>query len=111
MKQEEIDVKRLAPIIKEYRSRKWPLIPLLQRVQDEFGYIPSETIEPIAKNFNLFPRKSQVLCNLFFHMTGTWPPSIRTHFSDDIPIHSNQIPLTVHRKRISLTNPGLAVMN
>lgn len=59
MKQEEIDVKRLAPIIKEYRSRKWPLIPLLQRVQDEFGYIPSETIEPIAKNFNLFPSEVQ----------------------------------------------------
>ncbi|MDY6934411.1 MAG: NADH-quinone oxidoreductase subunit NuoE [Spirochaetota bacterium] len=59
MKYEEIDIGKLAPIIEEYKNEKWPLIPLLQRVQDELGYIPAETIEPIAKELDLFPSEVQ----------------------------------------------------
>ncbi len=59
MKPEKIDLKKIAPIIEEYKRQKWSLIPLLQKVQEEFGYVPPEAIEPIAKALHLFPSEVQ----------------------------------------------------
>ena len=39
--------------------KKWGLIPLLQDVQENFGYIPPETIESIAEALNLSPSHIQ----------------------------------------------------
>ncbi|MDY6967267.1 MAG: NADH-quinone oxidoreductase subunit NuoE [Spirochaetota bacterium] len=51
----KIDIKDLAPIIDEFKDQKWPLIPLLQRVQEEYGYVPPESIDIIAKALHIFP--------------------------------------------------------
>ncbi|MDY6972780.1 MAG: NADH-quinone oxidoreductase subunit NuoE [Thermodesulfobacteriota bacterium] len=59
MKPKEIDWNRLSSIISRYRDRKWALIPLLQEIQDTFGYIPRESIEPVAEGLNLFPSQVQ----------------------------------------------------
>lgn len=59
MKPEKIDLTKITPLIEEYQGQKWPLIPLLQKVQDEYGYIPPETIGPIAEALNLFPSEVQ----------------------------------------------------
>ena len=59
MKPEKIDLAKVAPIIEEYRGEKWSLIPLLQKVQEEFGYVPPEVIEPIARALHLFPSEVQ----------------------------------------------------
>jgi NADH-quinone oxidoreductase E subunit len=59
MKNKKIDPTKLTPILEEFKGEKLSLIPLLQRVQDEFGYIPPETIEPIAKALQLFPSQVQ----------------------------------------------------
>jgi NADH-quinone oxidoreductase E subunit len=59
MKTEKIDLKNIASTLEEYKGQKWPLIPLLQKVQEEFGYIPPEAIEPIAKALHLFPSEVQ----------------------------------------------------
>jgi NADH-quinone oxidoreductase E subunit len=59
MKPEKIDFKKIAPIIEEYKGQKWSLIPLLQKVQEEFGYVPPEAIEPIAGALHLFPSEVQ----------------------------------------------------
>jgi NADH-quinone oxidoreductase E subunit len=59
MKPEKIDLKKFASTLEEYKEQKWPLIPLLQKVQEEFGYIPPEAIEPIAKALHLFPSEVQ----------------------------------------------------
>ena len=45
----KLDITRLDEIIKSYSGQKWSLIPLLQQVQDEFGYIPPESIPIIAR--------------------------------------------------------------
>ena len=50
---------RVEKIIREYGQRKWGLIPLLQRVQEEIGYIPKEAVEPIAESLRLFPSQVQ----------------------------------------------------
>ncbi|GAF69125.1 unnamed protein product, partial [marine sediment metagenome] len=49
------DPKRIDEIIASYQNQKWPLIPLLQEIQEEFGYVPPEAINPIALALQLFP--------------------------------------------------------
>ena len=59
MKATEIDWQGLAEIIDKHKQNKWALIPLLQEVQERFGYIHPETIEPIAEALNLYPSRVQ----------------------------------------------------
>jgi NADH:ubiquinone oxidoreductase subunit E len=59
MKPPEIDRNKLEAIIAAHRGEKWGLIPLLQDVQEAFGYIPPEFIEPIADALKLFPSQVQ----------------------------------------------------
>lgn len=59
MKPPEIDRKILADTIEKHRGTKWGLIPLLQEIQEHFGYIPPEAIEPIAEAMELFPSQVQ----------------------------------------------------
>jgi len=59
MEPKVIDFNQLAAIIDKYRDQKWGLIPLLQEVQEAFGYIPPAAIEPIAKAMNMFPTQVQ----------------------------------------------------
>jgi len=40
----------LAKIVAEYKGEKGALIPILQKVQEKFGYLPKETIAEIAKS-------------------------------------------------------------
>lgn len=55
----QFDQNRLDEIIENYRDRKWALIPLLQEVQDEIGFVPPESIEPIAETLDMFPSQVQ----------------------------------------------------
>ena len=54
-----IDWNKIDVIIDEHKGEKWGLIPLLQEVQELCGYIPPETIEPIAESMNMFPSQVQ----------------------------------------------------
>lgn len=55
----QIDLGRLEGIIRKYQGKSGSLIPLLQDVQEAFGYIPPESVEPIAEAMNLFPSQVQ----------------------------------------------------
>jgi len=59
MKPQEIDWKKLSAIIRKHRGETWGLIPLLQEVQDALGYIPPESIAPIASALKLYPSEVQ----------------------------------------------------
>jgi NADH-quinone oxidoreductase E subunit len=65
------DLKQVDEILSRYQDQKWPLIPLLQEVQDEIGYIPPEAIEPIARGTGLFPAQVQGVITFYeqFHTT------------------------------------------
>ena len=58
-KNTKCDLTLVDQIIEHYRARKWPLIPILQEIQNEFGFIPPEAIEPIAGALNMFPSQIQ----------------------------------------------------
>lgn len=61
----EIDREKLTATIEKYKGRKWGLIPLLQKIQELFGYIPPDTIEPVAEAMNLFPAQVQGVINFY----------------------------------------------
>ena len=67
----KLDLTKLDEIVARYRDQKWPVIPLLQEVQDEFGYIPPEAIAPIARGVGLFPAQVQGIVSFYeqFHTT------------------------------------------
>jgi len=65
MDPQKIDWCQLEEIIKKHTGKKWALIPLLQDVQDAFGYIPEESIEPIAEALNLFPSQVQGVISFY----------------------------------------------
>ncbi|MDY6864093.1 MAG: NADH-quinone oxidoreductase subunit NuoE [Thermodesulfobacteriota bacterium] len=69
MEKEELN--KLEEILAEFKGEKWPIIPALQRIQEEFGYIPRETIEPISKALNLFPSQVQGVATFYaqFYLT------------------------------------------
>lgn len=64
-----IDLVKVAEIIARYEGQKWALIPLLQDIQEEFGYIPPESIPSIAVALSLFPSQVQGVITFYeqFH--------------------------------------------
>ncbi len=61
----EINLEQLKEIIAEYSQQKWPLIPLLQRIQNEFGYIPPQSIPILASALRLFPSQVQGVISFY----------------------------------------------
>ncbi|MBS3758850.1 MAG: NADH-quinone oxidoreductase subunit NuoE [Desulfobacterales bacterium] len=59
MEPKAIDWDQLHAIIDKYRGQKWGLIPLLQEIQEAFGYIPPAAIEPVARAVKMFPSHVQ----------------------------------------------------
>ncbi len=50
---------RIEAIIAEYQNQRWALLPLLERIQGEFGFIPPSAIDLIARALGLFPAQVQ----------------------------------------------------
>lgn len=67
----QIDLKRVDQIIARHKDQKWPLIPLLQEIQGEFGYIPPEAIGSIARAFGLFPAQVQGVITFYEQLYTT----------------------------------------
>ncbi len=64
-------LKRIDKIIARYQDREWPLIPLLQEIQQELGYIPPEAINPIARACELFPSQVQGVLTFYEQLYTT----------------------------------------
>ena len=69
MNPQEIDWAKLTEIINVHRDDKWGLIPMLQKVQEKFGYIPPETIVPIAESLQLHPSHVQGVISFYAGFT------------------------------------------
>ncbi|OGO58655.1 MAG: hypothetical protein A2025_00110 [Chloroflexi bacterium RBG_19FT_COMBO_47_15] len=61
----EVNFDKLNEIIAEYSQQRWPLIPLVQRIQNEFGYIPSQSIPILARALRLFPSQVQGVISFY----------------------------------------------
>lgn len=49
----EIDWEKLESIIEVHKNKSWALIPLLQDIQEAFGYVPPASIDIIAAALNM----------------------------------------------------------
>ena len=59
------DLARINELIADYKGQKWALIPLLQKIQDEFGYIPPESTQLIARAVGSFPSQVQGVISFY----------------------------------------------
>ncbi len=65
MNDQKFNTTKIHALIQEYCSQEWPLIPLLQKIQEEYGYIPPEVIEPVADALHLFPSEVQGVVSFY----------------------------------------------
>ena len=49
----KVDKNKLGAILEPYRGQKGALIAVLQKTQEEFGYLPEEAITEIAKSLGM----------------------------------------------------------
>lgn len=68
----EADLARINEMVAECSQQKWALIPLVQGIQDEFGYIPPQSIPIMAKALGLFPSQVQGVIS-FYEQLHTEP--------------------------------------
>ena len=61
----EADLARINEIVVEYSQQKWPLIPLVQEIQSEFGYIPPQSMPIIAEALGLFTSQLQGVISFY----------------------------------------------
>jgi NADH:ubiquinone oxidoreductase subunit E len=61
----EKEKEKISELIKRYSSRDWALIPLLQAIQAEVGYIPKEYVRIIAGGLGLFPAQVQGVISFY----------------------------------------------
>jgi NADH:ubiquinone oxidoreductase subunit E len=68
----EVNLEQLKEIIAEYSQQRWPLIPLVQRIQHEFGYIPPQSIPIPARALRLFPSQVQGVISFYEQPYDHW---------------------------------------
>jgi NADH-quinone oxidoreductase subunit E len=51
--EEQIDLSLLEPILAEFDPQKGALIPVLQRAQDIYGYLPARVLEAISERMSV----------------------------------------------------------
>lgn len=71
-RKKEADLARISEIVADYRKQKWPLIPLVQAIQREFGYIPPQSVPIIANGLGLFTSQVQGVIS-FYEQLHTEP--------------------------------------
>ncbi|MGB6066890.1 MAG: NAD(P)H-dependent oxidoreductase subunit E [Desulfomonilaceae bacterium] len=69
--EQELDIGLLDEILKQFQPVRESLIPVLQAVQEKFGYIPSDTMEPIAKFIKIFPSEVTGVISFYSQFTIT----------------------------------------
>ena len=59
------DQEQVRKTIADLQDQSWPLIPILEKVQEEWGYIPPEFIPTIAQALGLFPSQVQGVISFY----------------------------------------------
>lgn len=58
-------LKKIEEMAVEAGREEWPLIPLVQRIQEEFGYLPPSSLPLIARRLGLFPSQVQGMISFY----------------------------------------------
>ncbi len=65
-----IELWEIDGLIERYRGKEGVLIPLLQDVQDMYGYVPEEAVKKISKELSIYPVKAYEVLTFYsqFHL-------------------------------------------
>lgn len=69
--QQQIDLGALHEILQGVKGTRDASIPVLQQVQETYGYIPAEAIPLIAKSLGLFPTEIQGIVSFYTQFSLT----------------------------------------
>ncbi len=61
----KVDIAQVNKIVAECKQDRWALIPLVQRIQNEVGYVPPQSIPIIAEALGLFPSQVQGVISFY----------------------------------------------
>ena len=61
----KVNLDQVEKVVTEYSQKRWPLIPLVQKIQSELGYIPPQSIPIIARALKLFPSQVQGVISFY----------------------------------------------
>ncbi len=61
----EARLRQIKEIIAAHEGEKWPLIPVLQKIQEDVGFIPPESIGVLAESFKMFPAQVQGVISFY----------------------------------------------
>ena len=64
-------MKQIEKIVTDYQGKRWALIPLAQKIQEQAGYIPPEAIPIIARQLGLFPAQVQGVVTFYSQLYTT----------------------------------------
>ena len=65
------DMGRVDQIMSRYQDQAWPLIPILQKIQEEFGYIPQQAVSSLARHLGLSPAQVQGVITFYTQLYTT----------------------------------------
>jgi len=74
-----VDFSKTKKIIKKHGKKKGSLIPILQDLQKEYGYVPEEAIDIISKELSIFPAEIYGVLTFYtqFYLTPRGKHTIR----------------------------------
>ncbi|MEJ2448654.1 MAG: NAD(P)H-dependent oxidoreductase subunit E [Anaerolineales bacterium] len=49
MSEQDIDLALIKPILQEFKEQHGAVIPILQRTQEQYGYLPEEAMQEISR--------------------------------------------------------------
>ena len=64
MKTEEVDLSGLEIILENYKGKRGAIIPVLQKVQNKYGYLPEPAVYLIAERLNISVSEINRGCDL-----------------------------------------------
>ena len=68
---QELDIELLDEILKQFQPVRENLIPLLQAVQEQFGYLHPAAVGPVAKFLKIFPSEVSGVISFYNQFTTT----------------------------------------
>lgn len=106
MDRTDLQIRRedLDAILQGFEGRPSDLIPVLQAVQEQYGYIPKEFVDPIARGLHVFPSQVQGVMTFYaqFAMTPRGQNIVRVCRGTACHVRGGRGVLRVVRKTLGI---------
>ena len=74
VQEEEVDLTAANQVIDKYLAMKGALMPVLQEIQDHYGYIPEPCVHLVAERLNVYTSQIYGVLTFYaqFHLETEW---------------------------------------